>query len=256
MKIGIIGIGNIGGTLARKLRAAGHEVRVANSRGADAVRGFAAEIDAVATDVRGAVEGADAIVLSFPLPAVSALPRDLFDGVPADVPIIDTSNYYPGMRDPQIPELDEGKVESVWVSEQIGRPVIKSFNNILAYSLAELGRPEGAADRLVIAVAGDDPQAKSLVCELVNDTGFDAVDGGTLTESWRQQPSTPAYCCDWNAAEMRKALEAAIPGEAAKTRDRMMEQFAALGSNPSHADIIASNRATNALSLNNERINS
>lgn len=249
MKVGIIGIGNIGGTLARKLRAAGHEVRVANSRGADAVRDFAAEIDAIATDTRSAVEGADAIVLSIPLPAVSDLPGDLFEGVPATVPIIDTSNYYPGMRDPQIPELDDGKVESVWVSEQIGRPVIKVFNNILAHSLAELGRPEGADDRLAIAVAGDDLQAKSVVCDLVNDTGFDAVDGGTLAESWRQQPSTPAYCCDWNAEEMRKALDAASPGEAPKKRDRIMDQFAALGSSPSHADIVASNRTTNAPSL-------
>jgi len=249
MKIGIIGIGNIGGTLARKLREAGHEVRVANSRGADAVRDFAVEIDAVAADARGAVEAADAIVLSIPLPAMSDLSGDLFDGVPAGVPIIDTSNYYPGMRDPQIPELDNGKVESVWVSEQIGRPVIKAFNNILAHSLAELGRPEGADDRLAISVAGDDPQAKSLVCGLVNDTGFDAVDGGTLAESWRQQPSTPAYCCDWNAEQMREALHAASLGEAPKKRDRLMEQFAALGSNPSHADIIASNRTTNAPSL-------
>ena len=250
MKIGIIGIGNIGGTLARKLRAAGHQVRIANSRGADSVRDIAAEIDAVAADSRSAVEGADAIVLSIPLPAVRDLPEDLFDDVPATVPIIDTGNYYPGMRDRQIAELDDGKGESVWVSEQIGRPVIKAFNNILAHTLAELGRPVGADDRLAIAVAGDDPQARSLVCDLINDTGFDAVDGGTLAESWRQQPSTPAYCCDWNAEEMRAALDSASPGEAPRKRDRMMEQFAALGANPSHADIIASNRATNALSFN------
>ena len=140
MKIGVIGTGNIGGTLARKLSAAGHDVRVANSRGLEGVRAFADEIGATAVDTRGAVEGADVIVISIPFPAVAELPKDLFDTVPQDVPVVDTGNYDPGMRDPQIPDIDAGMPQSVWVSKQLGRPVIKAFNNILAHSLAELGR--------------------------------------------------------------------------------------------------------------------
>lgn len=69
--------------------------------------------------------------------------------------------------------------ESMWVSRQLGRPVIKAFNNILAYSLAKLGRPEGSPDRLAVAVAGEDPKAKQMVMELVNDT----VDAASLDES-------------------------------------------------------------------------
>lgn len=246
MKIGIIGTGNIGGTLARKLRAAGHDIRVANSRGVEGVRALATELGAEPVDVRGAVAGVDAVILSIPFPAVAGLPKDLFAALPDSVPVIDTGNYYPGMRDPNIPEIDAGMVESLWVSQQIGRPVIKAFNNILAYSLAELGQPEGAVDRLAIAVSGDNPQAKSLVGTLVNDMGFDPVDTGELDQSWRQQPSTPAYCCDWNAKEMRQALEAAVPGEAPAKRDCMMDAFAALGANPTHADIVAANRVANA----------
>jgi predicted dinucleotide-binding enzyme len=246
MKIGIIGTGNIGGTLARKLRDAGHDIRVANSRGVEGVRPFAEEVGAEPVDVRDAVENVDAVILSIPFPAIADLPNDLLAKLPEGVPIIDTGNYYPGMRDPNIPEIDDGIVESVWVSGQIGRPVIKAFNNILAYSLAQLGRPEGAGDRLAIAVAGDDPQAKSLVYGLVNEVGFDPVDAGELAESWRFQPSTPAYCCDFDAQETRQALAAAIPGEAPAKRDRMMETYAALGPNPTHADIVASNRVTNA----------
>ncbi|MFC3314425.1 NADPH-dependent F420 reductase [Falsigemmobacter intermedius] len=246
MKIGIIGTGNIGGTLARKLRSAGHDIRLANSRGIEGVRAVADEIGAEPVDVRGAVDGVDAVILSIPFPAIAELPEDLFAGLPAGVPVIDTGNYYPGMRDPNIPEIDEGMVESLWVSRQIGRPVIKAFNNILAHSLAELGRPEGASDRLAVAVAGDDPQEKSLACVLVNEVGFDPVDAGELAQSWRQQPSTPAYCCDWNAEEMRHALAAAVPGKAPATRDRMMHTYAALGASPTHADIVASNRITNA----------
>lgn len=247
MKIGIIGTGNIGSTLARKLRAAGHDVRVANSRGIEGVRAFAEEIGATPVDTRGAVEGADAVILSIPFPAVANLPKDLFDGLPQEMPVIDTGNYYPGMRDPQIPEIDAGMVESVWVSRQLGRPVIKAFNNILAYSLAELGRPAGSSGRLAIAVAGDSPQAKALACRLVDEVGFDAVDAGSLEESWRQQPSTPAYCCDFDAEQTRSALLAAKPGVAAAKRDNMLATYSKLGPHPTHADIVASNRSVNAV---------
>jgi predicted dinucleotide-binding enzyme len=247
MKIGIIGIGNIGGTIARKLKAAGHEIRVANSRGPESVRRFADEIGATAADVNGAVDGVDVIFLSIPLPAVAELPNGLLKAVPEKVPVVDTSNYYPGMRDPRIPEIDEGMPESVWVSRQLGRPVIKAFNNILAYSLAEFGCPEGSPDRLAVAVAGDDLKAKQLVMSLVNDTGFDPVDAGSLDESWRQQPSTPAYCCDYGVEMMRKGLAAAIKGDAPKKRDRIADLFANLGPTPSHDDIIAMNRSLNPL---------
>jgi predicted dinucleotide-binding enzyme len=247
MKIGVIGIGNIGGTLARKLRAAGHEVRVANSRGPEAAKPFADEIGAAATDIRGAVDGADAVILSIPFPAVADLPKDLFEGVPKDVPIIDTGNYYPGMRDPQIAEIDAGTPESVWVSGQLGRPVIKAFNNILAYSLAELGRPEGSPDRLAVAVAGDDAPAKQLVMSLVDQIGFDPVDASGLDESWRQQPLTPAYCCDYDAATTRKGLAAATKGDAVGLRDRFLQLRGQLGPNPSHAQVVAMNRSFHPL---------
>lgn len=246
MKIGIIGTGNIGGVLARKLRQAGHDIRVANSRGVDGVRAFAEEIGATAVDTKDAVQDVDAIILSIPFPAIANLPRDLFENVPQTVPVIDTGNYYPGMRDPNIPEIDNGMVESVWVSQQLDRPIIKAFNNILAYSLAELGQPRGTSGRLAVAVAGDNADTKALVNQLVGDVGFDPVDTGMLEESWRQQPSTPAYCCDFDAAQTRVALAAAKPGEAPSKRDRMIETYAKLGPNPTHADIVKSNRETNA----------
>jgi hypothetical protein len=81
--------------------------------------------------------------------------------------------------------------------------------------------------------------------KLVNQMGFDPVDAGSLAESWRQQPSTPAYCCDYDADATRKALAAAAPGIAPTIRDRLPEVFASLGPSPSHADVVAMNRATN-----------
>ncbi|WP_341318413.1 NAD(P)-binding domain-containing protein [Paraburkholderia sp. IMGN_8] len=247
MEIGIIGIGNIGGTIARKLKAAGHTIRVANSKGPDGVRGFADGIGATAVDANGAVGGADVIILAIPLPAMAHLPTGLFEAVPPEVPIVDTSNYYPGLRDQRIPEIDEGMPESAWVSKQLGRPVIKAFNNILAYSLAELGVPEGTPGRLAVAVAGDNSRSKQIVTTLVNEAGFDPVDAGPLEQSWRQQPSTPAYCCDYGAEMMRKGLAAAVKGDAPKKRDQMPELFVRLGPNPSHDDVIAMNRSLNPL---------
>ena len=122
MKIGIIGTGNIGGTIARKLKAVGHEIRLANSRGPQSVQDFADEIGATAVDVNGAIDGLDVIFLSIPLPAMAELPKGLFKAFPRNAPIVDTSNYYPGMRDPQIPEIDEGMPESVWVTRQLAVP--------------------------------------------------------------------------------------------------------------------------------------
>lgn len=246
MKIGIIGIGSIGGTLARKLSATGHEVRVANSKGEEDVRPFADEIGAIPADAHGAVKGADLVILSIPLPAVAKLPKELFDELDENAPIVDTSNYYPDLRDSHISELDDGKVESVWVSEQIGRPVIKAFNNILAHSLTELGRPPGSPDRIAVAVAGDDAQSMQIIMDIVNEIGFDPVDGGSLSESWRQQPGTPGYCCDYNAETMRKSLNEAVPGKAPRVRNEIYNRFGQIGPNPSHADIINMNRSVHS----------
>lgn len=247
MKIGIIGVGAIGSTLARKLAGGGHEVRVANSRGREAVKPFADEIGATPADASGAATGADMVIISIPFPVAAELPDDLLDSVEPGVPVVDTGNYYPGLRDPQIAEIEEGKPESVWVSEQLGRPVIKAFNNILAESLSGYGRPEGSEDRIAIAVAGNDAEQKQMVMDVVDEVGFDPVDGGTLAESWRQQPLTPAYCCDYGAEKMRKGLALAEKGEAKKKRGEMRERMEALGPAPNHDEVIAMNRSLSPL---------
>jgi predicted dinucleotide-binding enzyme len=253
MKIGVIGIGEIGGTVARRWSDRGHSVRVANSRGPEAVRRFAAEIGADAADIYGAVEDADVVLLAIPFPAVAGLPKDLFNRAAAGVVIIDAGNYYPDVRDPHIPEIDTGMPESVWISQQLGRPIFKAFNSVLFHSLSELGKPEGSPDRLAIPVAGDDARAKQIVMMLVNEIGFDPVDGGSLEDSWRQQPSTPAYCCDYDAAKTREGIRAAVKGRAEKIRDNQWrEGYGALyAKKPSHANahagVIAMNRSLNPL---------
>lgn len=211
MKIGIIGAGHIGGTLARRLTAVGHEVKIANSRGPETLADLARESGAKAVTVADAVKDVGLIIVTIPEKNIPVLGRSVFEHVPADVVIVDTGNYYPRERDGRIAAIEEGMPESVWMSGQIGRPVIKVFNNIYAQHLLENGKPHGAAGRIALPVAGDDAIAKKLVMALVDQLGFDPVDAGSLAESWRQQPGTPVYCGDFDAAGVRKALAEASP---------------------------------------------
>lgn len=211
MKIGIIGAGHIGGTLARRLVAVGHNVKIANSRGPQTLVDLARESGAKAVTVADAVKDVGLIIVTIPEKNIPVLGRSVFEHVPADVVIVDTGNYYPRERDGRIAAIEEGTPESVWMSGQIGQPVIKVFNNIYAQHLLENGKPHGAAGRIALPVAGDDAAAKKQVMALVDQLGFDPVDAGSLADSWRQQPGTPVYCGDLDAAGVRKALAEASP---------------------------------------------
>jgi predicted dinucleotide-binding enzyme len=210
MKIGIIGAGNIGGTLTRRLAALGHEVSVANSRGPETLRELATETGATAVSVTDAAHDKDVVVVTIPEKNILDLPDDLFAGA-GDVVVVDTGNYYPQQRDGRIDALQDGMVESRWVQQQLGRPVIKAFNNIYADHLRDNGRPAGTPGRIALPVAGDDDAAKAVVMQLIDELGFDAVDAGSLDQSWRQQPGTPVYTTDLDADGVRRALSQASP---------------------------------------------
>lgn len=210
MKIGIIGAGQIGGTLTRRLTALGHKVFVANSRGPETLADLAAETGATAVSVSEAARAGELVVVTIPQAKVRNLPKDLFAGVPDKVVVVDTGNYYPRERDGRIDEIEAGMTESRWVERQLGRPVVKAFNNIHAQHLLELGRPAGTPGRIALPVAGDDDAAKVVVLQLLDELGFDGVDAGGLDESWRQQPGTPVYGTDLDAGALRRALAKAI----------------------------------------------
>ncbi len=206
MKIGIIGAGQIGGTLTRRLTKLGHEVFVANSRGPASLADLARETGATPVSVREAARAGELVVVTIPEAKIRDLPRDLFAGVADEVVVIDTGNYYPRERDGRIGEIEAGITESRWVANQLRRPVVKAFNNIYAQHLLERGRPGGRQGRIALPVAGDDQHAKETVMRLVNELGFDAVDAGGLDESWRQQPGTAVYTADFDAEGVRRAL--------------------------------------------------
>lgn len=206
MKIGIIGAGQIGSALTRRLTALGHEVSVANSRGPESLAALVRETGAKAVTAREAARAGEVVVVTIPQAKVRDLPKDLFAGVPDDVVVIDTGNYYPRERDGRIEDIERGMTESRWVATQLGRPVVKAFNNIQAQHLQEHGRAHGSPGRIALPVAGDDERAKGIVMRLIDELGFDPVDAGTLDESWRQQPGTAVYGTDLPADEVKRGL--------------------------------------------------
>ena len=207
MKIGIIGAGYIGGTLAGRLTKLGHTVFVANSRGPETLADLAQKTGATAVTAHEAARQGELLIVTIPLKNIPDLPKDLFEGVPAEVPVVDTSNYYPLLRDGRVPELESGDLtESEWVQQHLGRPVVKVFNNISFTSLGEAGKPAGTPGRVGLPVAGDEATAKQKVMQLVEELGFEAVDDGSLRESWRQQPGSPVYGADLPGAELRQQL--------------------------------------------------
>lgn len=210
MKIGIIGAGAIGGTLARGWAALGHQVAVANSRGPRSLAGLAALAGVEAVEVGEVVAGREAIVVSIPMTAVANLPAGLFAQASAAV-VIDTCNYYPRERDGRIAEIEEGLAESRWVERRIGHPVVKTFNTIDSSYLSGMGMPPGSPGRIALPVAGDEAGAKATTMALVDELGFEPVDAGSIDESWRQQPGAPAYEVEIGAEDLRAALAAASP---------------------------------------------
>lgn len=206
MKIGIIGAGNIGGTLARRFRALGHDVDVANSRGPETLAALAKETGARAVTVADAARDKDVVVVTIPMKNIPALPKSLFAAASPATVVIDTGNYYPQQRDGRIDAIEQGTAESAWVARQLGKPVVKAFNNIYAKHLLERGAPKGTKGRIALPIAGDDERAKGVVTRLLDELGFDAVDTGSLAESWRQQPGTPVYGTDLDADGVRRAL--------------------------------------------------
>jgi predicted dinucleotide-binding enzyme len=244
MRIGIIGTGSIGSVLARKLAKAGHSLFIANSRGPATLQSLAHETGAMAVTVREATQGVDVVVLSIPFAQLPRL-REITGRLPDHVVLTDTSNYFP-VRDGQIRAIDDGQVESLWVSEQMGHPVNKAWNNVLAMVLAGKGLPAGAPARIALSVAGDDPASKDAVRSLVEDTGFDAIDGGSLTESWRQQPITRAYCSELPADKLRAALAAADRDRAPTLREEMVKALMALGDRVTPGDIVRLHRVASA----------
>ena len=190
--IGFIGSGMIGGTVARLSLAAGHRVVMSNSRGPETLQDLVTELGPLATAATcaQAAEAGDLVVVSIPVKAIGDVPAKPLAGKP----VLDTGNYYP-QRDGQIEVLDNGALTSSGLLQRYlpDAYAVKVFNNIYYKHLESLTRPSGAPDRTALPIAGDDAAAKAAVTAYLDSIGYDAVDGGTLADSWHQEPGSPVY---------------------------------------------------------------
>lgn len=244
MKIGILGAGSIGATLARKLAAAGHGVKVANSRGPETIDASVLVTGARAAAAQDATNDVEVVILSMPQSGFGKA-RHLVTKLPDQTVVIDTSNYFP-QRDGVNSAIEDGRVESEWTQEYFGRPIVKAWNAIGSVPFTENGQPQGHPDRVAIPVAADRDADRRVAIALINDTGFDGYDAGTLTDSWRQQPGSPVYCTNLKHDEIGPALAAAERERLPKRRDLSVAIFAerfGAGNNPDAETIIRISRA-------------
>jgi hypothetical protein len=202
---------------------------IANSRGPETLSQVARSTGAIPVDISEVARGVDLLVIAIPMKNVPALPKNLLFGLPTTSPIVDTGNYYP-LRDGKIPEIERGMIESEWTSQVLGRPVIKAFNNIVADSLLRKALPKGSEGRIALPVSGDDLRSKQLAMILLDEIGFDTIDAGLLSESWRYQPGTPAYCPDPTIDQLPTILRRAKRDGAPANRDQAAKIMAKLPS--------------------------
>jgi predicted dinucleotide-binding enzyme len=238
MRFGFIGAGPMALNIAKKLAKNGHDIKIADARGIERLEGK--ELAGKPVSVEEVITDIDVLIVSIPFNALPSI-RSVIEQVGEEVVIVDTSNYY-SVRDNNIEEIKNGMVESVWVSQQLGRPIIKAFNNLLAYTLEYKGTPEGTSERLAIAIAGDNQSHKQIIMNVVNEVGFDPLDGGSLGESWRQQPGTPGYCTELTKEELTAAMKRANKEKARFQRDKVLEQLPAFTKGISHQDLVNLNR--------------
>ncbi len=223
MNFGVIGPGNIGEVIVRKLRDAGYPVKMANARGPESLKDLAAKTGA--TPVEQVVQDVDMLFIVVPQKAIPELPEGLFKKAKTETIVVDVGNYYP-FRDGRIDELgDNGLTESLWVERQIGRPVVKALNTIPSKALMAAGRPAGSRDRVALPISGDDNKAKEIVAQLIDRIGFDSVDAGTIAESWRQQPGSPVYCTNPTKEELQLWLKKVDRSSLATDREKALKAY-------------------------------
>lgn len=203
--LGIIGAGQIGSQIARVALANGYDVVIANSRGPETLADLVADLGprAKAATAEEAAAAADIAVVTVPLRAIGELPAAQLAGKI----VLDTNNYY-FERDGRIEALDKGETTTSELVQRAlaGAKIAKAFNHIYASEITSDGTPAGTADRRALATAGDDAEAVAFATRFYDEAGFDTVNVGPLSESWRVERDRPAYVVRQNAEELTANL--------------------------------------------------
>jgi predicted dinucleotide-binding enzyme len=205
LRLGIVGAGKFGTTLARAALAAGYDVSISGSGPADEI---ALTVDVLAPGARATttaevVRDAEIIVLAVPTHRFRELPRDLFAGKI----LIDAMNYWQPVDgdDTELTTAPDGT--SMIVQERFaGARVVKSLNQLGYHQLEESRHPEGAPDRIAIGAAGDDRLAVRKVMRLLDRLGFDPVDAGPLKNGLALEPDGSPIAITYSADELSERV--------------------------------------------------
>ncbi|MGV8884150.1 MAG: NADPH-dependent F420 reductase [Microbacteriaceae bacterium] len=203
--IGIIGAGHIGTAVAKAAIAQGYDIVISNSRGPETLGDLVAELGPrarAATAVEAAASG-DFAVVTVPLKAYREVPVAELDGKI----VLDTNNYY-FERDGHIAELDNGEATTAGLL-QAHLPesrVVKAFNHIPSEEILTDSSPAGTPNRRALAISSDFEDAAALATKLYDEVGFDTVNVGPLSESWRVERDQPAYVIRQNSDELAANL--------------------------------------------------
>ncbi|MEV4669917.1 NADPH-dependent F420 reductase [Microbacterium sp. LWO12-1.2] len=203
--LGIIGAGHIGSQVARVAVAHGYDVVISNSRGPETLSALVEELGprARAATAVEAGEAGDVVVVTVPLRALDQVPVEPLAGKI----VLDTNNYY-FERDGHIEALDKGETTTSELVQQHlpTSKIAKAFNHIYAADITTDGAPAGTENRRALATAGDDAEAVAFITAFYDEIGFDTVNVGPLSESWRVERDRPAYVVRQNAAELEANL--------------------------------------------------
>ncbi|PPF63425.1 NADP oxidoreductase [Clavibacter michiganensis] len=206
--IGLIGAGHIGSQLARLSVASGYDVVISNSRGPETLSDLVEELGpkARAATAEEAAAAGDLVIVTIPLKAYESVPVEPLAGKI----VIDTNNYYPE-RDGNIDELDSKSTTSAALLQRHlpASRVVKAFNHIEAAKLTSEAQASGTENRRALVISSDFGDAKTIVTSLIDGFGFDVVDDGSLANSWRVEPGTPAYGPRGTVSEITEMLAAA-----------------------------------------------
>ncbi|MBM7505481.1 NADPH-dependent F420 reductase [Agromyces aurantiacus] len=205
--IGIFGAGKVGTALARLLVDAGYEVVLTGSPRQTALELL---VGVVAPGARVAspdelVAAADLIIVAVPFGKVGTVPWASFEGKV----VVDATNYWPPV-DGHIAEIDadERSTSEIHAALNTGARVVKSLNHLGYHDMEDDAMPAGSPLRRALAVVGDDPEARRAVARVIDDLGFDAVDGGALANGRALEPGHPAFGRELSAAELSALLAA------------------------------------------------
>jgi 8-hydroxy-5-deazaflavin:NADPH oxidoreductase len=200
--IGFIGSGKVGSSIAKAAIAHGYDVVLSNSQGPDSIATLVAGLGpraSAATPAQAAARG-DFAVVAIPLTSVDQVPVEPLAGKV----VIATINYFPD-RLGHVAAIDDGSTTAPGVLQAHlpDSKVVRAFSMIDAADMSGDGHPRGDPKRRALALAGDDPDARQLVANLYDELGFDAVDLGSLSESWRVDAGQPAFVVRQNLAELQ-----------------------------------------------------